>query len=326
MKTGKQNKDYYEALGSLDAWEEAQYQRDVVMPRREFFRNTTSTLSKIIAGGLVFGGLSTAAIDRGSKWINDYYAKKSEELDMKIDLYQSTLDEKVKLGVADFQISELKQAQEALKNEYSDFVDNARERIGSEFEGEIVQRDRTIDKLQIKLDEFYEREKANPARYSLGEGSAVLDVAKTIFCEAMGEWKSEDYQFNIGSTPRVRANLTGLSIPEIIAFNKQNKEGKIVESAYSFTNPSNDMHRYFLNPLVDAEDRPLDYRAWEASYDRARIIMCAPFEEIPQITHFYVDSVAQPDWAAGRKPLDIITLNGKTTRFYYIPEHFKKLA
>jgi len=309
--------DYYGPLGSLQAWEEAQYNKDVVIPRRE----ATSRLAKIILGAMVGGSALDLAAYSGVRAVESYYLRKAHSVDAKLEEIQKDLDLKVKLGEADAEVLRLREAQEGLITEYGEFRENVDSRISEEVRKANAEREEKIKSLEREVNEFYEREKANPGKYSLGEGSNVLDVAKTIFCEAAGEWTDSKYHFNVGATPRVRAHLTGLSIPETIA-TKKFENGKVVEHAYSFVNEESPMHRYLVDPLVDADKKPLDVQAWDVAYDRARIIMSASYKDVPKITHFYVDTVKKPDWAIDKKPLDVITLNGKTTRFYYIPEHF----
>ena len=265
--------------------------------RREFLR--TSTYAILGAFGVFSGGM---LLSNGyENYAVNSHKKRMDELDSQISQIQEKLNLKVR-------INDLESKMVELANENTDLK---------------AGRYKEIEQLQSQVEDIYNREKANPAKFSLGAGSEVLDVAKTIFCEASEYFRHDKYLSNVGTTPIVRAALTGSDVADVINAKISDKDG--VRYAYSFMNPNDKMYKFMLNPLRNSDKAPLDLDAWNSSFDMARYLLSIPADEIdPLLTHFYVDTVKQPDWAKDEKAVDTIILNGKTTRFYYIPEDFKK--
>jgi len=313
----KRTEDYYEPMGSLEEWEQALHDRDVVIPRRE----ANSRLAKIILGAIVGGSVLDLAAYSGVRAVESYYLRKAYSVNAKLAEIQKDLDIKVKLGEADAEVLRLRQANEGLITEYGEFVENVDARIAEEVRKANAEREEKIKALESEVNEFYEREKANPAAYSLGGGSQVLDLARTIFPESRGEWGSVDYQNCVGSTVLVRRVLTGKDLPRVIGATGKDPDSGKISYAYSFMNPNDPMHKIFLNPLKDKEFEP-----WSVTFDRARSLIGVPYKDLSQVTHFYVNTVDKPKWANGREPVAEFELNGKKTSFFYIPDHFKKSA
>ena len=283
--------------GNMSSGRFADSDIDAHSNRREFLRT------------LVFGGLTAAAglgvyaagVHAYENHVIDGYRKSAEKFDAKIAQIQEKLNLKVR-------IRDLESKMVELANENTDLK---------------AGRHKEIEQLESQIEDIYNREKTNPAKFSLGAGSEVLDVAKTIFCEASEYFRHDKYLSNVGTTPIVRAALTGSDVADVINAKISDKDG--VRYAYSFMNPNDKMYKFMLNPLRNSDKAPLDLDAWNSSFDMARYLLSIPADEIdPLLTHFYVDTVKQPDWAKDEKAVDTIILNGKTTRFYYIPEDFKK--
>lgn len=166
------------------------------------------------------------------------------------------------------------------------------------------------------------KELEEPGNFSFDDSTNRLILAKAIFCEGEEVYQHNNYMKYVGFTPVVRAILSNKSIKEVISQKGVNVNG--VNYAYSFFNPANPRKAVFDNPLLYANKHPKKNDAWQKAYETAEEILKLTPEQInPELTHFYVDSIEAPSWTIGRKPKETIKYNGKTTRFFYIPEHFK---
>ncbi len=195
-------------------------------------------------------------------------------------------------------------------------------------EAERIEREkREEDEAERKvLEELKKYELNNPGNIPIEKSSDRLLLAKTIFAEAEAEFEHPEYMAYVGTTPLVRANLKGRSLLDIVKEKYKGKTG-VISYAYSFLMPGNARNDDFLDPLKKTKGYKLRVAAWNKAYDIADMLTSLSLDEInPHLTHFYVNTVSEPKWANGITPVKKISWKGKTTRFYYIPEHFKKKA
>jgi hypothetical protein len=184
------------------------------------------------------------------------------------------------------------------------------------YQKELVLKEEIRKKEELRRMEFEE-----PGRFSFEKASDHLILAKTIFAESEEAWKDPNYMGYVGVTPIMRSYLSGDSLRELLLY-KVERNG-INTYAYDVFNPSNPRSKVIANPLLKADRFPEKKLAWEKAYVTAEYLLGLHPDKInPKLTHFYVDTVAQPEWSKGRKPVKTIALNGKTTRFYYIPKDF----
>ncbi|OIO42849.1 hypothetical protein COU56_00275 [Candidatus Pacearchaeota archaeon CG10_big_fil_rev_8_21_14_0_10_31_9] len=261
-------------------------------------------------------GMGALALTPVVAYISNHYQRQKEQIyremgmiDVRVKELQRSIGRKTKIEELENILSDLRLSNEQFK----EYIDTYDERLMEELAKLNAKRDEEMEIYQFVIDGFYDYEKRNPEKYVLGEGSRVLDLARTIFPESRGEWESEKYQRYVGTTVIERAHLTGTDFPEVIS-----KKG-----AYEFMDPENPMYKIFLNPLRDREEE-----AWFTTFDRSRTLIGLPYEELnPKVTHYFARPIKNmntnlPSWADKGKLVDEITINGKITRFRNIPEDF----
>ena len=190
---------------------------------------------------------------------------------------------------------------------------------------EPVERDVALKPVEASFDrEINLTELNSPGSISFEEASDRLALAKTVFAEAEGEWTHPDYMEYVASTVLRRSNITGWPIKDVLSFRTEKN------FSYSFMNPKNPRNKYFHNPLIRADKNLEILDAWRKAYDVADTLVSNLDEDPngvkPYMTHFWVDTVSTPEWASDSKPVKEIKFNGKTTRFYDLPEHIEYMA
>ena len=284
-------------------------QLDGIVSRRDFLGD--------VVKGLTVGAAGLSGV--GAYVFNSYQRQKEqiyremEKIDVRLNELQRSIGRRIKIEELESQLVDLR----ITNDQFREYIDCYDDRLSEELAKLNVKRDEEMNMYKLVIDGFYDYEKNNPDKFALGEGSRVLDLAKAVFPESRGEWESEDYQNYIGSTVLVRSALTGKDLPGVISHSTTNSETGKKLFAYSFMNPNDPMNKIFLDPLRDSE-----YEPWSVTFDRSRTLSGLSYEDLKKVTHFYVDTVSKPTWANGRKEVAEFDLNGKKTRFYYIPEHF----
>jgi hypothetical protein len=156
-----------------------------------------------------------------------------------------------------------------------------------------------IKELERLAEEKRKDEIENPQNYDLLEGSETFELARLLYGEARGQINNEKLVESITDSVLTRRSLCeGYKIPEIVYDRKQ----------YSCFNRDDPNFKEVSN-IKSGE-------VWEKCYKTAEDALK---ENNPKgITHYWTDSISEPEWAKGKKPVEIVEHGKNKTRFYKI--------